>query len=522
METKRAAVALALVWLTFSAQGCNKKTAVDPPSGAAASVAPSPQAARSLPPYPPARWRLAMFDELDRTTLWVGHIAIRHEHSDPILFRGGDWRPDDPNPARSSDEAMALAEKIAAEASAAPEQFEQLARTHSEDALSRVDGGMLGGVRASQLAPKDFLDAIAAMKVGEVSRPFATPYGFHILKRYPPPPDEQVGGERIVIEYQGVFGGGPHSSRSRAEALVLANEVFRRAREAPQSFRALVDRYSENTDRRRGGDMGVYSTRDPGYLPVEILHLARLEIGQVTGPLDSPVGFEILKRIPVVPHTEYAMASINLPLQAGATEPDARMKALATAQEMRRTLAAEPRRFEEFQNIRCCDRIQRWTDGRGDDALTRLLDTLAFGEIAPEPILQGGEYLLVKRLDPSRLSAEKPRNTELPTPSEPDYEALLKYNADGRRIAAASRALIEKVQASAGFTPDASRTIVKALGNLASQAEEHSSDHAVVRTAIRATLATLEGELGADRYHSFTAFGREWIKSQLMPSPSIN
>jgi hypothetical protein len=418
---------------------------------------------------------------------------------------------------------MALAEKVAAQATAAPDQFDQLARTYSEDALSREDGGMLGGVRASQLAPKDFLDALAALKVGEVSRPFATPYGFHILKRYPPPADEQVGGERIVIQYQGVFGGGPHSARTRAEALVLANEVARRAREAPQSFRALVDRYSENTDRKRAGDMGVYSTRDPEYLPKEILHLSRLEIGQVTGPLDSPVGFEILKRIPVVPRTEYAMTSINLPLEAGPTEPDAsHMKALATAQEVRRTLAAEPHRFEELQNIHCCDRIQRWTDGRGDDGLSRLLDTLAFDEISPEPVLQGGEYLLVKRLEPGRLPAEKPRNTELPNPSEPDYEALLKYNADGRRIAAASRELMEKVQSSGGFARDANEIIAKALGNLATQAEEHPDDHAVVRAAIRATLAALEGELGTARYHSFTAFGREWIKSRLMPSPSIN
>lgn len=464
-----------------------------------------------------------MFNDLDRTTLWIGHIVIRHQDSDPRLFRGGDWRPDEPK-ARSVAEARALAERIAAKVAVAPQQFEQLARTYSDDAVSRGDGGMLGGVRASQLVHIDFLDALATLKVGEVSRPFATPFGIHIIKRYPPPADAQVAGERIVIRYRGVFGEGPPSPRSRAEALALAQDLATQARRSPGTFRALVERHSEGADRGRHGDLGVYSTKDPGEWPVEIFHLAQLAVGQVAGPLDSRIGFEVLKRVPVVPHTEYVMTAITLSPDATTNPGDAeaaRAKAFQTAEEVRRVLTAAPGRFEEFQRIHCCEQIHRWTDGRGDPGLSRLLDGLSFGEIAGAPFLYGGEYLLVKRLDPRRVPPEEPRHTELPNPDEPDYEGLLKYNADGRQVAAASRALVEKIQASGGFTPDASRAIANALGNLASQVE-HSGDHALVRTSIRTTLATLESELGPDRYNSFKSFGREWITRQMMPSGSMN
>lgn len=522
----KSAMALALALLSYAAQGCHKGSARAAQSRAL-PIAPAPQRSSALVPYQPAGWRMAPFEELERTTLWIGHIVIRHQQSDASLFRGGDWRPDDPNPPRSPAEAQALAEKIAAEAAAAPEQFEQLARLHSDDALSRNDGGMLGGVRASHLVATDFLDPLAVLKVGEISRPFVTPFGVHILKRYPPPPEEQVAGERIVIAYRGVFGGATNTQRSHLEAQALASKIAAEARKSPQTFKALVERYSENADRSRQGDMGVYSTRDPGDWPAEILHLAQLEVGQVTGPLDSPVGFQILKRVPVIPHTEYAMTSIKVPLGQGLGNAQmgdnpggpevAQQQALETAEALRLALVADPGRFKEFQDKYCCDRIQRWTDGRGDLELTRFVDALSLGQIAKEPVFYGGDLLLVKRLDPRQLPPEKPRLSEVPNPSEPNYEALLKYNADGRKVAPASRELVEKVKESKAFSAETTRTIAKALGNLAAETE-HADDHAAVGAAVRATLVALERDLGAERYNAFKDFGRAWIRAHLMPS----
>jgi peptidyl-prolyl cis-trans isomerase SurA len=60
------------------------------------------------------------------------------------------------------------------------ENFRDLARTYSEDP-SASDGGDLGFIRKDQLL-KEFAAAIAPLKVGQVSTPFWTERGLHIIK----------------------------------------------------------------------------------------------------------------------------------------------------------------------------------------------------------------------------------------------------------------------------------------------------------------------------------------------------
>jgi hypothetical protein len=255
---KHVAVTIGLALLCSSVSGCSKRTGTKrPPSSGVES--PSGGKAELLGArYPAARWRLATFQGLDRATLWVGHIVIRHEHSAVELFRPPSWRPDSPNPSRSIAEALALAEKLRAQIAVDPSTFERLAREYSEDVVSKEEGGMLGGVRASQLAGSDFLDALAVMKPGDVSQPFQTPYGFHILKRYSPPVEERVAGERIVIGYQGVYGLVADKHRTRAQALEMAREVADQARRDPISAAAQP---SANNRKDKISSMSAVSCR---------------------------------------------------------------------------------------------------------------------------------------------------------------------------------------------------------------------------------------------------------------------
>jgi hypothetical protein len=503
-------------------QACSKRAGSDKAPGSAPALQSPAQSEPMGFQYPPGRWRLALFEELERTTLWIGHIAIRHEKSRVEVFRPIQWRPDPPNPKRSVAEALALAERVAAQAATSPGDFEQLARKYSEDIVTRDDGGMLGGVRASQLIGSDFLDVLAVLKPGEVSKPFRTPYGFHILKRYPPPAEVQVAGERIVIGYDGAFGLINESRRSREEALQLAKEVAEKAKREKQGFRKLVDRYSESLDRATHGDLGVYSTRDPGYFPREIHHLAGLEIGEVTGPMDSGFGFEILRRASVRPRVEYAMTAIALPFELRPDLRDASMaRALKEAESVRHELESKPEQFEEFQQIHCCREIRRWTDGRGDIDLSRALDALAMGEIAKNPLLNGSAYWVIKRLDPNRLPPEQPRLAELPNPSEPDFDGLLKYNS-GRQIAGAARSFAEAIQKSFVVSPQAIHGVGEALGDLAAKLERNPDDGAAIRANVYASLAVIKNQLSAEQFSRFEFFGRQWAISVMMQSGSVD
>lgn len=509
---------VALLGLAFA--GC-KSAAGDGTSAAARRSAPSPDHTENVGfSYPPTRWRLATLPALDAATVWVGHIAIRHEASETELFRPPEWRPDSSNPRRTVAEALALAERVRARAVRAPDTFETLAREFSEDVVSKDQGGMLGGVRVSQLVNTDFLDALTVLKVGEVSRPFRTPYGFHILKRYAPPPEEQVAGERIVIGYRGVYGLAAGSRRTREQAQELAKEVAALAKKDPRSFPSLVERYSDNADRASHGDLGVYSTRDPGGLPAEVQVLAALRVGDVADPIDSRFGFEILRRVPVVPRKAYAMTAIEVVTGDGfSNRASAMAEALKIARGIRLELKSAPQRWDEFQTNYCCAQVQRWTRGRGDNKLSDVLDGLAFGEIAPEPIERPAGYILIKRLDPAGLPPES-RLFEVPNPSDPDY-AVLASTVPRQQVVALARAFIGAIGAKHLFTGATAAKVKDVLEKLAAYLEQNEVDNVATASTLRSTLASLENQLDKRDVDKLETFGRRWIVSQMMPPGSV-
>ena len=61
------------------------------------------------------------------------------------------------------------------------QNFEELARTASEDRISGAKGGDLGWLREGSIAP-EFSKQVFAMRAGSVSEPFETQFGFHIVK----------------------------------------------------------------------------------------------------------------------------------------------------------------------------------------------------------------------------------------------------------------------------------------------------------------------------------------------------
>jgi peptidyl-prolyl cis-trans isomerase SurA len=61
------------------------------------------------------------------------------------------------------------------------EEFEQIARSNSDDTASAVDGGSIGWTSPGSLAP-EFESMMEKTPVGEISEPFRTDFGWHILR----------------------------------------------------------------------------------------------------------------------------------------------------------------------------------------------------------------------------------------------------------------------------------------------------------------------------------------------------
>jgi peptidyl-prolyl cis-trans isomerase C len=59
--------------------------------------------------------------------------------------------------------------------------FAELAGQYSQDTVSAKQGGELGWIRRGAIDPV-FSDKVFAMKMGDISEPFATPFGFHVVK----------------------------------------------------------------------------------------------------------------------------------------------------------------------------------------------------------------------------------------------------------------------------------------------------------------------------------------------------
>jgi PPIC-type peptidyl-prolyl cis-trans isomerase-like protein len=379
-------------------------------------------------PYPPGRWRLARMEDLAPVVLWVSHILVRHQDVQPgiVSFQLSDWTPSPPPPARTLEEAFALAERLRLELRADPSQFSKVAREYSEDISTRAGGGSMGGIGAAELYRfPEVLDTLAAIAPGEVSRVVETSYGFHIFQRRLPPFEETVSGARVVIAYDeapwlGAFlARRTPEARSRADALELAQSLYERARRG-EAFEHLVNEYSDHREALRGGDFGAWSTREPTPFPREVEILAGLKVGDVSVPLDSPFGVQIIKRTASRQRELYAMTTVQQRFDASQkdTDPASGKWVLRNMHALSDEIEKNPARFAELQNEYCCLHEEQWMEGRGEAQAEAVLAKLRYGEVGREPVQVAGAYAIVRRELPKPVTV--PVLHELPAPENPD------------------------------------------------------------------------------------------------------
>jgi hypothetical protein len=457
---------------------------------------------------------------MNTVVLWVSHILIRHERSDsevPFVFGGA---PSSPPPKRTREEALALALSVRERAAAAPETFARLAKEYSEDAFTGPEGGSLGGIAASQLlTDSPVLDALAAIGPGEVSRVVETRHGFHVLLRRAPPPLATIAARRIVVPYVGVrrVGTVPVApTRSRSDALAVAQSVAATLRNDPARFDELLARYSPPEQIAEGGDFGVWTNQEQGVYPRERERLAQLKVGEITDPIEGTDGFQVFVRTAIpVEWAEYAVRVNEVWYRADAPPQDAQShdNVLRKAQETARVLVGAPDRWEALRGENCCAEAQFWSRGRTARSWVEMVASLPIGGVSPVPLDRRPYFRIVQRLDPSHAEPA-PVRFDLPAPDGIDLRRIA-ASSRGTAVQKFVRALGDQTSKALGLDPDAARRLTSLHDQLAVAFGDRESRQ--TREQALDTFDTqLRSVLNADQYTQYRKLAENIVGAKVM------
>ncbi|WP_299367783.1 peptidylprolyl isomerase [Winogradskyella sp.] len=122
------------------------------------------------------------------------------------------------------------------------ESFESLAKQFSDDKSSARNGGKLSPFKSGQLSSAEFEDEAFALKAdGDMTKPFKTEYGWHIVKRIDLKPTQTFEEQKLSLEARV-----KRDSRSKLINAAMVNELKKRyqisyAEEAKPYFESILN-----------------------------------------------------------------------------------------------------------------------------------------------------------------------------------------------------------------------------------------------------------------------------------------
>lgn len=169
------------------------------------------------------------------------------------------------------------------------EDFGKLAAELSEDPSAKSNKGNLGYFTALQMVYQ-FEDASYTTKVGEVSQPVRTRFGYHILKVHDRRPSQgQIRVAHIMV--RATEGATPADSIAAKEKI---EELFKKVK-AGENWNELTKQFSDDVNsREKGGELPWFSTGR--MIPTfEEAAFTLKEVGDVSAPVQTPYGWHIIK-----------------------------------------------------------------------------------------------------------------------------------------------------------------------------------------------------------------------------------
>ena len=190
---------------------------------------------------------------------------------------------------RAYNKTMAIRERLMK-----GEDFASLAKAVSEDPSAKDNGGDLGYFTAFQMV-YPFEKAAYDTKVGEVSMPVRTRYGYHLIKVV----DKRSARGEIHVAHIVVK---PKSETDgEANAQTKINEIYQKTLTGESTFEDLASKFSDDpTSAKKGGELAWFGT---GKMVIEFEDAAYSlkNNGDVSQPFKTSFGWHIVKRLDYKP-----------------------------------------------------------------------------------------------------------------------------------------------------------------------------------------------------------------------------
>jgi parvulin-like peptidyl-prolyl isomerase len=133
---------------------------------------------------------------------------------------------------------------------------------------------------------------ILGLKIGEISKPEETPFGYQIIKREKP---EEIFLGQVLISYKGADNASKGIIRTKKEAEKRAAEVYKILSKDTKPFKDVVKEYSDSP--LAPVNRGFLGRVSKGFMPDDLEKVAfELKMGQVSNPVETKSGYYILKR----------------------------------------------------------------------------------------------------------------------------------------------------------------------------------------------------------------------------------
>ncbi|HEY8400385.1 MAG TPA: peptidylprolyl isomerase [Cytophagaceae bacterium] len=171
------------------------------------------------------------------------------------------------------------------------ESFEKLAKEYSQDPSATSNGGNLGYFTALQMV-YPFEDAAYKTKVGEISQPVRTKFGYHIIKVHNRRPSQ---GQVKVAHIMARATAGMTEADSIA-AKQKIDEIYNRLQKG-ENWDQLVTQFTDDINSKsKGGELPWFSTGKmiPSF---EDAAFALNNPGEISKPVLTPYGWHVIKLI---------------------------------------------------------------------------------------------------------------------------------------------------------------------------------------------------------------------------------